>query len=332
MAACTSAEKTITKTCENKIKMNKKRILNATEYISICKYIQNYHGLATDCEMEMVQRIFTDIDKQTLKSIQQTELNTRLRSQHFNYEAKAKKYLQAFEDQVATHPLPTLLLKIACLEAISPMTLCRLILQQKYKFQHKSELSRLLKYPYLIDDAKLAANVAQCMCSDSQDGPLVDLRRRILGEEYEFKLKQMAQAANMHYHEESDLRRLGYDKTPDIKMIVPFLYKSEVVNWIESKACFGDIKTHKWYIQQQLNSYCNRFGAGIVIYWFGYHEETPHIADNNVGITVLAEFPSTEDMIFLNLADDDNVYIGPTSASALEVKLNKMEINDGSQV
>uniref|UniRef100_A0A0A1WNP0 CDAN1-interacting nuclease 1 n=1 Tax=Zeugodacus cucurbitae TaxID=28588 RepID=A0A0A1WNP0_ZEUCU len=283
---------------------SKKRILNALEYTSICNFIQHYHGLAIDCEMEMVQRIFTDIDRLTLKSILQTELITRLRAQHWISEAKAKKYLQAFEEQVSTHPAPTLLLKIACLEGISPMALCRSILQQKYKFEHKSDLSRLLKYPHLIADPKLAANVIQCMCSDSQDGPLVDLRRRILGEEYEFKLKQMATAANMHYYDENDLRRLGYDKTPDIKMIVPFLYKGEVVNWIESKATFGDVKTHKRYIQQQLYSYSNRFGAGIVIYWFGYHEDTPRLPDNNVGIIVLDDFPSTENMVFLNLTDD----------------------------
>ncbi|XP_053953902.1 CDAN1-interacting nuclease 1 [Anastrepha ludens] len=284
----------------------KKRILTATEYSSICSFIQHYSGLAIDCEMEMVNKVFTDIDRQTLKSILQTELSTRLRAQHWHYESKAKKYLQAFEDQVKTHTAPTLLLKIACLDGMSPTILCRIILQQKYKFKHKSELSRILKYPHLIDDSKLAANVAQCMCSDSQDGPLVDLRRRILGEEYEFKLKQMATAANMHYNDENELRRLGYDKTPDIKMIVPFLYKGEVVNWIESKATFGDVKTHKWNIQQQLYSYSNRFGAGIVIYWFGYHEDTPRIPDNNVGIIVLDDFPSSGDMVFLDLTDGDS--------------------------
>lgn len=73
----------------------KKRILNALEYSSICNFIQHYHGLAIDCEMEMVNRIFTDIDKQTLKSILQTELSTRLRAQHWQNEIKAKKYLKA---------------------------------------------------------------------------------------------------------------------------------------------------------------------------------------------------------------------------------------------
>ncbi|XP_017481403.1 PREDICTED: uncharacterized protein C15orf41 homolog [Rhagoletis zephyria] len=321
METSTSAQAAFAVT-EDRVK-KKKRILKAAEYASICSFIQQYQGLAIDCEMEMANRLFPDIERLTLKSILQTELATRMRAQHWHFEANAKKYLKSFEDQVDTHPGPTLLLKIACMEGMSPTTLCRIILLEKYKFEHKSELSRLLKHPHLIEDPKLAANVAQCMCSDSQDGPLVDLRRRILGEEYEFKMKKMAKAVNMHYYDENDLRRLGYDKTPDIKMIVPFLYKGEVVNWIESKATFGDVKTHKWYIQQQLYSYSNRFGAGIVIYWLGYHEDTPLITDNNVGIIVLDDFPAHEHMVFLNLSNEDTPYRETTRSSTLEPSINK---------
>lgn len=50
------------------------------------------------------------------------------------------------------------------------------------------KLSKLMRYPHLIEEPLLSANVAQCLCSDSQDGPLIDLRRRVIGEEYEFKV------------------------------------------------------------------------------------------------------------------------------------------------
>ena len=114
----------------------------------------------------------------------------------------------------------------------------------------------------------------------------------------------MAQNSGMHYYDENDLRRLGFDKTPDLKMILPFLYKGELVNWIESKATFGDVKTHKWYVQQQLNSYSNRFGSGIIIYWFGHHCDTPLLTENHVGIIVLDDFPAAEHMQFLDLGAD----------------------------
>ena len=74
------------------------------------------------------------------------------------------------------------------LDGLSPVVLCRAILQEKYQFENKSELSRVMKYPHLIENAELSANVMQCLCSDSQDGPLVDLRRRVVGEEYEVKV------------------------------------------------------------------------------------------------------------------------------------------------
>lgn len=56
--------------------------------------------------------------------------------------------------------------------------------------KNKAEIAHLLKYPQLIEDQQLSANIIQCMCSDNQDGPLVDLKRRILGEEYEFKANE----------------------------------------------------------------------------------------------------------------------------------------------
>lgn len=155
------------------------------------------------------------------------------------------------------------MLRIACAENMSPIALCRLLLQEKYELKQRPLISRLLKHPHLISDSRLAANVQQCIYSDNQEGPITDLRRRIIGEEYELKLKRLAKEAGIHFYDEQDLRRMGYDKTPDIKLILPFIYKGLVVNWIESKANFGDPKSHKWNIQQQLLSYCNRSVLGI---------------------------------------------------------------------
>ncbi|XP_037931564.1 CDAN1-interacting nuclease 1-like [Teleopsis dalmanni] len=289
----------------NTIKVGKKKILEAVEYDKICDFIHLYDGITIDCELELYNN-FNYVDRKTLKSILQTEWSSLLRSQHWRYESLAQKHLKLFQDQTKKNDDPTILIKLAVAERMTPVSLCRSILQEKYKFENKSDLSRLLKYPHLIDDPILCANVMQCICSDIQEGPLVDLRRRIIGEEYEFKLKELARNAGMHYYTEHDLRRLGYDKTPDLKMILPFLYKGEQVNWIESKAGFGDVKTHKWNIRQQLNSYSNRFGAGIVIYWFGYHNELPDLSENKDGIIVLDDFPEVQHITLLNLEQESD--------------------------
>nr|XP_016940271.2 CDAN1-interacting nuclease 1 [Drosophila suzukii] len=282
----------------------KRKILSGGEYNRICQFINGYHGLAIDCEFELRNRFFKDVEPMALTCILQSELFNRSRGQHHKQEQRGKKLLKIYEDQKNVYD-NALLIQMACVEGLNPVALCRMLLLEKYKRRHRSHISRFLKHPHLIDDPKLAANVQQCIISDNQEGSITDLRRRIIGEEYELKLKTLATEAGIHFYDEQDLRRMGYDKTPDIKMILPFLYKGSVINWIESKANFGDPKGHKFNIQQQLHSYCNRFGPGIIIYWFGYHEETPLLSDNNIGITVLADFPAKEDLVFMQLAQGE---------------------------
>ncbi|XP_017955239.1 uncharacterized protein C15orf41 homolog [Drosophila navojoa] len=279
-----------------KSKPMKKKILTNVEYTQICHFINEFcgDGLPIDCELNMANRIFNDIEPLALVCILQSQLFYKARGQHWRHENRAELLLKIYDDQCHLYDDSDLLIRMACAESINPISMCRFLLQEKYYMGQRPLISQLLKHPYLINDSRLAANVQQCLYSDNQEGPITDLRRRMIGEEYELKLKQLANAAGIFFYDERDLRRMGYDKTPDIKVILPFLYKGHIVNWIESKANFGDPKSHKWNIQQQLLSYCNRFGPGIIIYWFGYHEETPLLPDNNIGITILADFPDRE--------------------------------------
>lgn len=76
---------------------------------------------------------------------------------------------------------------MAIAEKMFPVTLCRNILQEKYQLKPRA-ITKILISTNLIDDPKLAANVVKCLNSDNQDGPLQDMRRRVLGEEYETKV------------------------------------------------------------------------------------------------------------------------------------------------
>ncbi len=90
----------------------------------------------------------------------------------------------------------------------------------------------------------------------------------------------------------------SYDKTPDIKLDIPFAVNGHVINWIESKALFGDDEHHKTYENEQLWSYWNRYGPGMVIYWFGFIDDLDR--NRSRGIIVCDDFPSRESITLCN--------------------------------
>ncbi|TSM77347.1 hypothetical protein Baya_6097 [Bagarius yarrelli] len=90
--------------------------------------------------------------------------------------------------------------------------------------------------------------------------------------------------------DENQLRAKGYDKTPDIILEVPVAVEGHIVHWIESKASFGDEQSHHTYLNEQFWSYWNRFGPGLVIYWYGFIAELDCQRDR--GILLKDCFPS----------------------------------------
>ena len=51
---------------------------------------------------------------------------------------------------------------------------------------------------------------------------------------------------------------------------VPIAVGGRIVHWIDSKATFGDEKSHNNQYMDQYQQYINRYGPGLVIYWFGF--------------------------------------------------------------
>ena len=80
-----------------------------------------------------------------------------------------------------------------------------------------------------------------------------------LGQEYELKLQRIAKDLKLAFRGEEHLRLKGYDKTPDIKLDIPIAVDGFIVNWIESKALFGDEESHRTYLKDQYLSYWNRY-------------------------------------------------------------------------
>ena len=101
------------------------------------------------------------------------------------------------------------------------------------------------------------------------------------------KADQLRQAGISFIDEEAQ-RRAGQDVTPDFRLNVPISVAGSPVCWIDSKALFGDRDTHQGYLDSQLLSYWNRFGPGLVIYWFGHEEGLDQLASE---VKVSTELP-----------------------------------------
>ena len=141
----------------------------------------------------------------------------------------------------------------------------------------------------------MRAQVRECVQFDDNYSPLVEALRRTIGAEFEFRLQARLRHMRVPFLTEAEMAARGYPKTPDIKFEVPILVDGRfVVNWIESKATFGDPDTVENSLRDQFASYSNRYGPGLVIYWFG-HTKRPAEVEN--GVLVRDDLPALENVI-----------------------------------
>ncbi|XP_050436368.1 uncharacterized protein LOC126843094 [Adelges cooleyi] len=140
---------------------------------------------------------------------------------------------------------------------------------------------RLTTNTYLIkDDPVLAYQVFVCSVMDSYYGSCAEQLKSLNGKRYEHILRQKinkyTDLNHALYWTESQCRARGLDMTPDIVLHEPVALvqnedKTFFVNWIESKAMFGcEGSRTRGAFQKQLFPYWNRYGPGVVVYWFGY--------------------------------------------------------------
>ena len=145
--------------------------------------------------------------------------------------------------------------------------------------------------PRLVDDIVMHTS-HDCVLS-----PLLDETRREIGDEFEENLAYCLTMQGISFEREDELRARGLSKTPDVWLPVPILVNGRMVHWIESKALFGDAYTFKEHAERQLRMYANRFGSGLVIYWFGHEKD---VAAGETDILAMDAFPSPDDVVQLS--------------------------------
>ena len=184
--------------------------------------------------------------------------------------------------------------------SVSPYGLARIIaasiLPGCTKKSNRKRLAAYMRDPSTIPDAhdRLRENVYHCIEIDRHNSPFLDRVRHNAGQEYEHILQRTLAARNIPFESEDDLKDIGMAKTPDVRLLVPIAINARsastsgdgsdaliIINWIDSKAMFGDADAHAANLGQ-LHGYVNRLGPGMVIYWHGcvegLHGSDPDIA------------------------------------------------------
>ncbi len=156
-----------------------------------------------------------------------------------------------------------------------------------------ARITKIIRDPDQIRhiDPLLALNLHYCLHNDILTSPLTDQFRQQIGVEKENYMHARLREMGILFHTEAAMREAGYPKTPDALLAYPVEIDGHIVNWIESKALFSDVPTHQTYLRDQYWPYYNRFGPGLVIYWFGFLDEINNERDKEKGIVVMDRFP-----------------------------------------
>ena len=140
----------------------------------------------------------------------------------------------------------------------------------------------------------IASDVRESVLVDGICGPASDAARQQAGQRYEHKLYDYLKDHDVSFWTEDELRGRNFYKTPDALLRVPIAVHDKVICWIDSKATFCDARSHKKLLEDQYNSYVNRFGPGLVIYWHG-HLETVATMNRDL-VTVMDSFPKADEI------------------------------------
>ena len=170
-----------------------------------------------------------------------------------------------------------------------------------------------------VDELCIRAALQLAAEADAYFSPTVDTVRLNVGFEYEILLQHRLASLGVAFQNEDEMRDEGRSKTPDIRLIVPIAVsgpalsesqvaggprseddallntkkkryprRQRVINWIDSKAMFGDPHTHEKENMAQLQGYVHRYGPGMVIYWFDFVDRLNVDPD----ILLCKDFPS----------------------------------------
>ncbi|OWR44881.1 CDAN1-interacting nuclease 1 [Danaus plexippus] len=260
-------------------------------YNSIAKDFNKLGSFSRNAENDLRKK-YKDLPNETLGSIISLLVQRAMKQSYRKSPVISSKYYELYEEMMKDNKKGDVILRLADSQGISPALFVRSLLQNAYT--DSVAVKKYIKDTTLIENKDLAYQVFMGIMHDNRYGPHLDIMRQSIGLEYELRLERELRLMNISFSDESVLRLRGYDKTPDFKLDVPIAVDGFIVNWIESKALFADDENHLGYLKEQLMCYWNRFGPGMVIYWFGYLETLDCTPEVNNMFILRTKFPDKQ--------------------------------------
>jgi hypothetical protein len=149
-----------------------------------------------------------------------------------------------------------------------PPVLTGQLLLQELKLPRKRIWSCFLD-PANAPDERLREEIRELLAHDMIYSPRGMELQRERGRRGEARLYSWLEKHGITYRTEVDLRG-KYAKTPDALLDRPIVFFGQKLQWIESKANFGDDVELGKNLKRQLAPYTELFGEGAVVYWYGF--------------------------------------------------------------
>ncbi|XP_061319404.1 CDAN1-interacting nuclease 1 isoform X2 [Pezoporus flaviventris] len=230
--------------------------LTKAQYDEIAQFLG--HVQPTRQSLRKLKEKFPSQSQSTLLSIFSQEYQKQIKRTHAKHHTAeaVETYYQRYLNGVMKNAAAPVLLELANEVDFAPSLMARIVLERylqekEQAIPSKTLINSMLRDPSQIPDGVLANQVYQCTVNDCCYGPLVDCIKHAIGHEHEVLLREMLLEKNLSF----------------------IAVEGHIIHWIESKASFGDESSHQAYLQDQFWSYWNRFGPGLVIYWYGFIEE-----------------------------------------------------------
>lgn len=248
--------------------------------------------------MNIIKNKYKNLSDDSVLSIYSQEITKHVKKNYHQFIAPSNIFniyrrFQEYVKQKKTNIILGLSQEYKFPSSIIAKELLRIYLSEcsNYKNVSDNKLKKLYKNPDEISDTIIRNEYVEAIREDKEFGIESSQIRNQIGSKYEEILETKLKDLDISYSNEKTLRASGFSKTPDILLDIPIAVGGEhVITWIESKALFCDGATFLDHITNQLRSYNNVYGPGMVIYWFGYVEDIKRLCE--FPLIIVTDFPS----------------------------------------